>query len=124
MAFARLPSTLRCVLSVRVSSMKKWKPSKSNVSSPPFLPRWYFLYALTPCRLLISIRLFVRIRDRLPVVVDLVIIEQHERWNAAQHAANASLTQPCFVRQTVAIDFRGRIVEPGGGIDIHLVADE
>ena len=53
-----------------------------------------------------------------------MIIEQHERRNAAQHTANAALTQPCFVRQTVLIVFRGRIVEPGGGVDIHLVADE
>ena len=73
---------------------------------------------------LFIIRLFVGRRDRLPIVVDLVVVEQHERWNSAQQAANALLTQPSLVRQPVSIGLRCWIVEPGGWIDIHLVADE
>jgi hypothetical protein len=70
------------------------------------------------------IRGIIGVRNRLPVIVDLVIVEQHEGWNAAQRAANVLLAQPRLVGQTISIIFPSRIVEPGGGVDIHLVAHE
>src|SRR5947208_12596791 len=63
----------------------------------------------------------IGVRNRLPVIFDLVIVEQHKRWNAAQSISHLLLAQPCFVRQPISIIFSSRIVESGGGIDIHLV---